>query len=232
MSGESEVPKADDEVARLLRAMAPLETSSLETRVRARIAEGGSGTPFLRPGMKPRPAVWAGLGGVVVGAVVLLGSVGNSDDRAREASPSEGAPPQRPVAPSPELPPTPAGEASAAPELSPAAEGRSDQRPEKANASRSKSSPAASSVATENLLYEAARALRSRGDASGALRLLDEHGRRVPGGGEEALALRIEALAKLGSPKAKTVAERYLATYPKGRFRRLAEATIGTPNGK
>jgi hypothetical protein len=77
----------------------------------------------------------------------------------------------------------------------------------------------------ERLVFDAMRALRQEGQADRAARALDEYLRRHPQGelAEEALALSIEAALVRGDPRAKDMASRYLAMYPKGRFRQVAE---------
>lgn len=75
------------------------------------------------------------------------------------------------------------------------------------------------------LVFDSMRALRRDGQPDRAARLLDEYLRRYPGGAlaEEALALSIEAAVMLGDPRAKALANSYIARYPDGRFRRVAE---------
>jgi hypothetical protein len=75
------------------------------------------------------------------------------------------------------------------------------------------------------LVFDSMRALRRDGQPERAARLLDEYLRRYPGGAlaEEALALSIEAATMLGDPRAKDMANRYLARYPNGQFQKAAE---------
>jgi outer membrane protein assembly factor BamD (BamD/ComL family) len=87
-------------------------------------------------------------------------------------------------------------------------------------------SPARASPASEKVLvFDAMRALRREGHPEQAAKLLNDYLRRYPQGSlaEEALALSIEAFTALGDPKAKSLADRYLALYPAGRFRAAAE---------
>lgn len=74
----------------------------------------------------------------------------------------------------------------------------------------------------------AIRAWRSEGDAARAQRLLDRYLRDNPRGAlaEDALALSIEVAAARKDPRAVPRAKRYLAAYPKGRFRSLAEKVV------
>lgn len=75
---------------------------------------------------------------------------------------------------------------------------------------------------------EAVRALRKQGDAARAQVLLDQYLRANPRGAlaEDALALSIEAAAARKDPRAADYARRYLARYPNGRFRGVAERAL------
>lgn len=75
---------------------------------------------------------------------------------------------------------------------------------------------------------EAVKALRKQGDAARAQALLDQYLRANPRGAlaEDALALSIEAAAARKDPRAADYARRYLARYPNGRFRGVAERTL------
>jgi hypothetical protein len=75
---------------------------------------------------------------------------------------------------------------------------------------------------------EAVRALRKQGDAAKAQALLDQYLRTNPRGAlaEDALALSIEAAAARKDPRAADYARRYLARYPNGRFRAVAERAL------
>lgn len=75
---------------------------------------------------------------------------------------------------------------------------------------------------------DALRALRKEQDPARAQSLLDEYLRHNPQGAlsEEALALSIEAAHARKDPAAKAHARRYLARYPAGRHRRLAERVL------
>lgn len=75
---------------------------------------------------------------------------------------------------------------------------------------------------------EAVRALRKQGDAARAQALLDQYLKSNPRGAlaEDALALSIEAAAARKDPRAADYAKRYLARYPNGRFRAVAERAL------
>ncbi|MFZ5893668.1 MAG: hypothetical protein ACOY0T_21585 [Myxococcota bacterium] len=89
------------------------------------------------------------------------------------------------------------------------------------------SAPARGAVPSEasSLVVGAMRALRQEGRPDRAASLLDEYLRRYPGGAlaEEALALSVEAATARGDSRARNLAERYLSSYPRGRFRQAAE---------
>ncbi len=74
-------------------------------------------------------------------------------------------------------------------------------------------------VSAPHLLYQATRALRQSGDPARALELLDEYKAAGRGSSEEVLALTMEAYSRLGSPRAFSLAQRYLETYEHGRYR-------------
>jgi hypothetical protein len=75
---------------------------------------------------------------------------------------------------------------------------------------------------------EAVRALRKQGDFARAQALLDHYLKNNPRGAlaEDALALSIEAAAARKDPRAADYARRYLARYPNGRFRAVAERAL------
>jgi hypothetical protein len=75
---------------------------------------------------------------------------------------------------------------------------------------------------------EALRALRKQGDSARAQALLDRYLKNNPHGAlaEDALALSIEAAAARKDPRAADYARRYLARYPNGRFRAVAERAL------
>ena len=77
-------------------------------------------------------------------------------------------------------------------------------------------------------VVEALRALRKEQDPARAQSLLNDYMQTNPQGAlsEEALALSIEAAHARKDPAAKSYARRYLARYPAGRQRRLAERVL------
>lgn len=78
------------------------------------------------------------------------------------------------------------------------------------------------------LVQEAVAALRTSGDTEKASALLSEYRKHSSSGhlDEEALALSIEVALVKKSPDAARYARTYLAKYPKGKFRPLAERAL------
>lgn len=162
-------------------------------------------------GVRPAWLAFAGLlvatsaaaaGYSVFGAPDSLPDVPMRPASAPLPEPSVAAPRRTPPAQAPELQPTPSSEKS----------------PER-RADRPRAGEDPSQVA------EAVRALRKQGDPARAGQLLDQYLRSNPRGAlaEDALALSIEAAAARKDPRAADYARRYLARYPQGRFRSLAE---------
>lgn len=79
-------------------------------------------------------------------------------------------------------------------------------------------------------VLEAIRALRKQGDAARAQVLLDQYLKTHPAGAlsEDALVLSIEAALARHDPRAADYARRYLKSFPKGRFRALAERVLAS----
>jgi hypothetical protein len=145
------------------------------------------------------------------------------------------------VAPTPPTPPPKVALAAPAPiaeaepeshpELDPAAAVRADAS---VNASsggspgqkRSADKPRAGEDPTQ--VAEAVRALRKQGDFARAQALLDRYLKDNPRGAlaEDALALSIEAASARKDGRAADYARRYLARYPHGRFRTVAEQAL------
>jgi hypothetical protein len=185
-------------------------------RVRARILEHGTAS-----GARSRR-----LFGMAMTAVVVLGLGGTSFAWSRHwiarsyhalaAQLHPGA--DRPPAPL-ERAPLPVAEVPSFVEAPPAL------APEAPSIPSTSSRAARAPSEDERLVFDAMRALRQEGQADRAARALDEYLRRHPQGelAEEALALSIEAALVRGDPRAKDMASRYLAMYPKGRFRQAAE---------
>ena len=81
------------------------------------------------------------------------------------------------------------------------------------------------------LVVDATRALRVERDPRRARALATRYLEREPGGAlaDEALAICIEAAIDRHDPDAAALSARYLAQFPHGSFRGLAERTLATP---
>jgi hypothetical protein len=86
----------------------------------------------------------------------------------------------------------------------------------------------AEAVHDSELVHRAVKALRREGNPALAARLLEEDRIRNPNGplAEEALSLRIEAAIALRDPRARTLAEQYVARYPSGRYLAIARRAL------
>jgi hypothetical protein len=119
----------------------------------------------------------------------------------------------------PEAKDAPKPEASAQPKSSPAANGA--KRPGR-GPSRSESSEDPTNI------VEAIQALRKERDPARAQTLLNSYLKANPRGllSGDALALSIEAASVQHDPRAAEYARRYLARYPKGKYRDLAKRAL------
>ena len=89
----------------------------------------------------------------------------------------------------------------------------------------------APSTSDSELVHRALKALRHDHDPALAARLLDQQRAAVHGGplAEEALALQIEATSSLRQVRSRDFAREYLARYPNGRYRSVAEKALQDP---
>src|SRR5436305_11069301 len=83
-----------------------------------------------------------------------------------------------------------------------------------------------------SLLIEATRALRVERDPKLARALASRYLQRQPHGAlaDEALAISIEAAIDHHDPDAAVLGTKYLAQFPRGAFRSLAERTLAPPD--
>jgi hypothetical protein len=207
-----EADSAHGALTELLRSAEPLQTSPFAKRhVQSRIAralEGGVGKRLIL-----RPAL-LGAGALSIAATAAaagyswLAPVVHEQPAAPEVKVAPSAPAPRAMTP----PPRPASVESV-----PTVEPSSTKHEAKPRAGEDPSQVA-----------EAVRALRKQGDAARAQALLDQYLRANPHGAlaEDALALSIEAAAARKDPRAADYARRYLARYPSGRFRGVAERAL------
>lgn len=191
----------------------PFAKRHVQSRL-TRALEGGASTKrrLVRPALLACAALFVAASAAAAGYTLL--SAKKSEPAAPVATVSPAAPPtdvQRKVARvAPALPPLPT-------EPVPAVEQPSAKRVDKPRAGEDPSQVA-----------EAVRALRKQGDAARAQALLDQYLKANPRGAlaEDALALSIEAAAARKDPRAADYARRYLAKYPNGRFKSVAERVL------
>jgi hypothetical protein len=182
-------------------------------------ARGGASRRRLRPALSIVAGVCVAASAAAAGYSLLAADSSLSDETADPVAPVAAAPPLSdesrsapskaldivsPVQPSPEAAPPAAGQPNV----------------KRADKPRAGEDPAQ--------VAEAVRALRKQGDAARAQTLLDQYLRANPHGAlaEDALALSIEAAAARKDPRASDYARRYLARYPNGRFRGVAERAL------
>ncbi len=118
-------------------------------------------------------------------------------------------------------------EIQAAPAAKPSSSSKQSVSPK--TSSSAKPQEAASSPASQAVLVQqAVEALRHSNNPERAAALLKEYRQKAPSGAlaEEALALSIEVAVAQGSAQAKAYAAQYLKSYPRGRFRSLAESAL------
>jgi hypothetical protein len=191
----------------------PFAKRATRARIERTLEAARGPARFLRPAL---------VGAGVLLMAVTAAAAGYSLVR---SSPPPGpaiAPPSTVVVPPPSLP-SPASLPvleRADPSPSPSAS------PPSPSAKRALEKPSAGEDPT--LVAEAVRALRKQGDAGRAQSLLDQYLRKNPRGAlvEDALALSIEAAAARKDPRAADYARRYVARYPNGRFRALADRAL------
>jgi hypothetical protein len=206
--------------AALVSSVQPLPVSRARMRrVRRRLDERrrGVGAILLRPAV---------VVGMLLGLTAVAAATWGTLRAARSSAPEPASEPPAPPAvmptgaprrATPTLVSTPP--ASAEPEAA-----DQPEEPEK-DAPRPRAAQPSSEAA---LVQGAVTALRRDRDPEKASRLLREYQQRNPGGAlsEEALALAVEAAMARKDPKAASLARRYLAKYPNGRFRQVAQRAL------
>ena len=211
--------------AELLQAVDPLpESRAHQARVRRMMDQ-----PRRRVGPRLlRPAVMAA---ILLGLVATAGAawrvfVTTGQDPAQVAPASESEQPSgERTAPAPRhrarADRAPSGEVDEA-----AAEREAESKGTKSSAVSDRTSGARRAKRSEAaLVQQAVVALRNESDPGKAEALLERYRKSNPGGelAEEAMALRIEAALRRKDARAAVLAREYLARYPRGRFRALAQ---------
>jgi len=206
----------------------PFAKQAVKLRLSRALAPGAGG------GLPARQPVLVGGAGLLIAATAAAAGFGwLSRSETRPGAPRASS------ATSPVLA-APSADAAARPEAPPASEPLAAEpatgASEPADDALRAASPAAKRGAEKprpgedpTQVAEAVRALRKQGDAARAQALLDQYLKNNPRGAlaEDALALSIEAAAARKDPRAAGYARRYLARYPSGRFRAVAERALG-----
>jgi hypothetical protein len=207
--------------AALLSKVRPFELSpDQRRRIRARVeAEPeGRGARWLRPAFALPLLLIVGIAGA---------SAGERWYRAATTQrPLEKAPlPATPHAPS-VVRAAPAARPAALPEVSVDVEAPPEVEAEVKPAPTAKASPSGPGA---SLMMEALQARRA-GDAARAQQLSAEYRKKYPSGAlrEEALAIAFESAAARSDPSAAKLAQNYLASFPRGRFRKQAEQVLAS----
>lgn len=205
--------------ALLLAKVPPLELSAMQRRrIRARIdavSEQPRSLRWLRPAFAVPVLLIVGVASATVGPRIYRAVVPQHS--------FEQAPPQLPAAP----PPVAKAKASA-PVAAPAAPSLPSITPEELEAEKPTPAPRASqSGPGASLMMEALQARRA-GDSARAQELTAEYQKKYPNGAlkEEALAIAFESAAARKDPSAAKLAQKYLASFPHGRFRAQAEQVL------
>jgi hypothetical protein len=192
----------------------PFAKRSMQSRISRALSEGGGRRLALRPALLGVAGVLLAATGAAAGYSMLAPAPAKDQPVVASAPPVLKAP-SGAVAAAPPLAPT-----EPAPAPAPAEPVAATSASAKRSAPRPGEDP--SQVA------EAVRALRKQGDFARAQALLEQYLKNNPRGAlaEDALALSIEAAAARKDPRAADYARRYLARYPNGRFRAVAERAL------
>jgi hypothetical protein len=211
--------------AALLAKVPPFELSPAQRRrIRARIDAAAAeprGLRWLRPAFAVPVLLVVGVAGASIGQGWFR-QVNTQRAFEQESSHKASPKPSAPVKAAPT--PAPAPRAADAEEQIPAIdpESLSLDKPTPIPTPRAnQSGPGAA------LLMEALQARRA-GDTTRAQQLTAEYQKKYPNGAlkEEALAISFESAASRNDPSAKRLAQKYLTTFPHGRFRKQAEQVI------
>lgn len=230
--------------ARLLADVAPLPESNAQ-KARIRRALEGKGSTRVRSRTAVAVAVLLGLSGSAAAAFGLAQVLEGPSHKEPPIEETQGAPSlsAAPPAPSPDpreksavppllepssVPQRPV-EASRGPDTgpSPAKKGAAPP-PALRETTTTRGKTLVPTLSEARLVQEAVAALRTSGDTEKASALLSEYRKHSSSGhlDEEALALSIEVALVRKSPDAARYARTYLAKYPKGKFRPLAERAL------
>jgi hypothetical protein len=205
--------------AALLAKVPPLEMSPEQRRrIRARIdaaSEQSHGLRWLRPAFAVPVLLVVGVAGATVGPRLYRAAMPhNAVELEPKHAAVEAAPPAAHAAPQAAAPST------EAPSI----------RPEDLEIEKSIPAPHPSqSGPGATLMMEALQARRA-GDTARAQELTAEYQKKYPNGAlkEEALAISMESAASRKDPSAAKLAQRYLNSFPQGRFRAQAQQVLNS----
>ena len=211
--------------AALLAKVPPLELTPMQRRrIRARIDAAAAeprGVRWLRPAFALPVLLAVGVAGASIGTGWYRQvSTQRLIEEQHKAAPWAPAAPKV-VTPPPAAAPRAADAEELLPAIDPEDLGLDKSAPVPAPRVGNQSGPGAA------LLMEALQARRA-GDTVRAQQLTAEYNRKYPTGAlrEEALAISFESAAARNDPSAKRLAQKYLSTFPHGRFRKQAEQVI------
>jgi hypothetical protein len=205
--------------ALLLSKVQPFELSATQRRrIRARIDEASDrrGRRWLRPAFALPVLLVVGVAGASIGQQWFR-SV--TPQRTFEREPAPAVTPAKPAAPKPQAAaPTPTPEPLITPEM---------LEPESVKPMPTPRAGQSGPGAT--LMMEALQARRA-GDTARAQQLTAEYQKKYPNGAlkEEAAAIAFESAAARNDPAATRLAQKYLTSYPHGRFRKQAEQVLAS----
>jgi len=210
--------------ALLLAKVPPFELSAAQRRrIRARIDEASEsrGLRWLRPAFALPVLLIVGVAGATAGQrwfrSVSPQQVFEQQEHRPVAAPKPAAKPQKVAAP--------VAEAEQEPLLTPEI-----LEPESTTTKPAPASRVGQSGPGAMLMMEALQARRA-GDTARAQQLTAEYQKKYPNGAlkEEAAAIAFESAAARNDPAATRLAQKYLASYPHGRFRKQAEQVLAKP---
>jgi hypothetical protein len=206
--------------AALLAKVPPLELSAAQRRrIRARIDavnEPPRSLRWLRPAFAVPVLLIVGVAGATVGPRLYHAVV---PQRSFEQEPPR-SPPAAPAAARTQ------GRAPAAADAAPSLP--ESITPEDLETEKPTPAPRASQSGPGAALMMEALQARRAGDSARAQELTTEYQKKYPNGAlkEEALAIAFESAAARKDPNAAKLAQRYLASFPHGRFRAQAEQVL------
>lgn len=195
-------------------APSPFAKRAMESRIARALASPRDRRRPFRSGLLAAGTLFVAATAAAAGYSLLAAAPVPPESAAPIAPPATVVAPPRVAAPPAAAPRAPDAEPADDPPTAPSVQKRPVERP--------------SAGEDPTQVAEAVRALRKQGDAARAQQLLDQYLRSNPRGAlaEDALALSIEAAAARKDPRAADYARRYLARYPNGRFRAVAERAL------